>query len=70
VSTEVSEALVEKIPSHLIKITESGISDAETIIRLKKLGYQGFLIGETFMRTPKPEGACRKLIEQVQSLEG
>ncbi|MEN9846863.1 MAG: indole-3-glycerol phosphate synthase TrpC [Pseudomonadota bacterium] len=70
VSTEVSEALVDTIPSHLIKITESGISDAETIVRLKKLGYQGFLIGETFMKTPKPEAACRKLIEQVRSLEG
>lgn len=70
VSTEISETLVDKIPSHLIKITESGISNAETIVRLKKLGYQGFLIGETFMKTPKPEVACRKLIEQVRSLEG
>jgi len=70
VSTAVSEALVDKIPSHLIKITESGISDAETILRLKKLGYQGFLIGETFMKTPKPEAACRKLIEQVEALQG
>lgn len=70
VSTAVSEELVDKIPSHLIKITESGISDAETILRLKKLGYQGFLIGETFMKTPKPEAACRKLIEQVEALQG
>jgi indole-3-glycerol phosphate synthase len=70
VSTETSEALVEKIPPHLVKITESGISDAETIVRLKKLGYQGFLIGEAFMKTPKPEGACRKLIEQVVALQG
>jgi indole-3-glycerol phosphate synthase len=70
VSTEVSEALAERIPSHLTKITESGISDAETILRLKKMGYQGFLIGETFMKTPKPEAACRKLIEQVEALQG
>jgi indole-3-glycerol phosphate synthase len=70
VSTTVSEALVDRIPSHLVKVTESGISDAETIIRLKKLGYQGFLIGETFMKTTKPEAACRRLIEQVAALEG
>jgi indole-3-glycerol phosphate synthase len=70
VSTTISEALADKIPSHLVKITESGISDAETIVRLKKLGYQGFLIGETFMKTPKPEVACRKLIEQVEALQG
>jgi indole-3-glycerol phosphate synthase len=70
VSTTVSEALVDRIPSHLVKVTESGISDAETIVRLKKLGYQGFLIGETFMKTTKPEAACRHLIEQVAALEG
>jgi indole-3-glycerol phosphate synthase len=70
VSTTVSEDLVDRIPSHLVKVTESGISDAETIIRLKKLGYQGFLIGETFMKTTKPEAACRRLIEQVAALEG
>ncbi|MEY4667726.1 MAG: indole-3-glycerol phosphate synthase TrpC [Pseudomonadota bacterium] len=70
VSTSISEELVEKIPSHLTKITESGISDAETIVRLKKLGYQGFLIGETFMKTPKPEVTCRRLIEQVEALQG
>ena len=70
VSTEISEALIDKIPPHLIKITESGITDADTIVRLKKLGYQGFLIGEAFMKSPKPEGACQKFIEQVVALQG
>jgi len=70
VSTETSQALVDKIPSQFTKITESGITEAETIVRLKKLGYQGFLIGEAFMKNPKPEAACRKLIEQVVALQG
>lgn len=69
VSTTISEELAENIPSHLVKVTESGINDAETIVRLKKRGYQGFLIGEAFMRTPKPEEACRKLIQRVEELQ-
>lgn len=69
VSTKTSEQLAEKIPSHLVKITESGLNDAETIVRLKQLGYQGFLIGEAFMKTAKPEAACEKLVQQVKALQ-
>lgn len=68
VSTTISEELAPKIPSHIIKITESGINDAETIVRLKRIGYQGFLIGEAFMRTPKPEKSCCDLIQRVKEL--
>ena len=69
VSTETSERLADQIPSHLIKVTESGITNAPTILKLKKLGYQGFLIGEAFMKTAKPEAACAKLVQQVRELE-
>ena len=61
-----SERLAPKIPSEFIKITESGISEAETIRALKGCGYQGFLIGEAFMKTCAPDLACQKLIEQVR----
>jgi indole-3-glycerol phosphate synthase len=70
VSTETSEKLADKIPSRFTKITESGITDAHTIIKLKKIGYQGFLIGEAFMRSSKPESACQKLVQQVEELHG
>jgi indole-3-glycerol phosphate synthase len=70
VSTETSERLANKIPSRFVKITESGITDAYTIIKLKKLGYRGFLIGEAFMKSSKPEAACRKLVQQVEELQG
>ena len=68
VSIDTSLKLAEKIPSNFIKVTESGIHDARTIATLKAAGYRGFLIGEAFMKTSKPELACRSLIEQVQRL--
>ena len=37
--------MFEKIPNEFIKISESGISKVESIIRLIKVGYDGFLIG-------------------------
>ena len=58
--------LIDKIPSNCIKISESCISNIETINLLKSVGYKGFLIGETFMKTENPAMALADLIEQLQ----
>ncbi len=58
--------LAGKIPEDFLKISESGINDPETINYLKEVGYQGFLIGEYFMKQEKPAKACRKFIEKMQ----
>ena len=58
-----SMTLSENIPEYFPKISESGISDPETISTLKEYGYSGFLIGEHFMQQRDPAQACRKLIE-------
>jgi indole-3-glycerol phosphate synthase len=55
--------LSEKIPTDFLKISESGISDPGTILKLKEYGYRGFLIGEYFMQQRDPANACRELIE-------
>jgi len=65
VSVQTSIDLVEKIPDDFMKISESGLKDAETILSLKKVGYQGFLIGETFMKTDDPGEALRKLSDEL-----
>ena len=64
-SIETSVQLVEKIPNHLIKISESGLKDAQTIATLRKIGYQGFLIGEAFMKTNDPAEELRMLSSAV-----
>jgi indole-3-glycerol phosphate synthase len=65
-SIETSIKLSEIIPEKYTKISESSISKADTIIELKKYGYSGFLIGETFMNQYDPGEECRLLIEDVK----
>lgn len=65
VSIENSVRLAEKIPSNFLKIAESGLQSVEDIIRLKDLGYEGFLIGEMFMQEERPAEALKKLVEQL-----
>lgn len=60
VSLNHSYDLVNKIPSQYIKVSESGISDPETIKALKKAGFNAFLIGENFMKTQNPMEAIKK----------
>ena len=33
--------------------------DRDTFRQLREAGFRGFLMGETFMKTPSPEKACR-----------
>lgn len=63
---ETSMQLSEFIPEEFVKISESGITEAEQIIQLKEYGYKGFLIGGHFMKKAEPAVACRNLISKIQ----
>jgi indole-3-glycerol phosphate synthase len=63
---DLSFELGSHIPSGFMKISESAINKAKDIIELKKHGFNGFLIGKTFMKHSRPEKACAQLIEEVQ----
>ncbi|MCF6296476.1 MAG: indole-3-glycerol phosphate synthase TrpC [Flavobacteriaceae bacterium] len=65
VSLETSKGLSKLIPDEKIKISESGISSVEAIQELKKYGFQGFLIGENFMKTDDPKFACKEFIKKL-----
>ncbi len=67
VSLETSERLASDIPSGMVKISESGIRTAQDVHRLRSAGYQGFLIGEQFMRHSRPEEACRAFVREIRS---
>ena len=66
VSLETSKKLSTLIPNEFVKVSESGISSTEAVTQLKPLGYQGFLIGEHFMKTNKPGETAQKFIEQLK----
>lgn len=68
VSLQTSLDLVDKIPSGFVKISESGISDPATLITLKKAGFDGFLIGENFMKSSRPEQAAYNFIKEYKKL--
>ena len=54
VSLTTSEQLIEKIPDDVIAIAESGLNQPESIVRLKNIGFDAFLIGEALMRSDDP----------------
>ncbi len=66
VNIDISKKLSEQIPDDFVKISESGISEVETIKDLRTLGFEGFLIGETFMKTDNPGETAKQFIEDLR----
>ena len=66
VDLENSIALASQIPTSAIKVSESGISNPRIITGLKEYDFQGFLIGENFMKTENPGQACQEFINQIR----
>lgn len=66
VSLEISRALSDLIPESVGKISESGLKSPDQIRELKKLGFDGFLMGEAFMKTAQPGEALEDFIKKVE----
>lgn len=64
-NVENSFRLAEQLPPDIVKVSESGISSPDTIRALRQAGFQGFLIGETFMKTADPGIALREFIAAI-----
>lgn len=60
--------LIDKLPKSCIKVSESGISDINVIKELKKAGFDGFLIGETFMRNNDPADCLKNTINMLREI--
>jgi len=61
-----SFSLAQRLPSDLCKVSESGISHPETVKSLRLAGFNGFLIGENFMKTPDPGTALAEFIKDLK----
>lgn len=67
VNIDTSLRLIEKLPGEKVAIAESGISDVDTIVKLRKAGFKGFLIGENFMKKDDPGLAFENFVIELQS---
>ena len=68
VDTNTSLELQPVLPPGILRISESGIEDPQTIAKLRHEGYKGFLIGTHFMRQSDPGEACAELIRQTRRI--
>ena len=62
VHLETSLTLVEAIPEDCIAVSESGLRSHEDLSRLRRAGFDAFLIGEHLMSDPDPAASMRALI--------
>jgi len=61
VTLETSVALAGSAPAGATLVSESGINTGEDVRRLLSSGYGAFLVGESLMRSGRPERALRSL---------
>ena len=57
--------LAELLPEDAVKVSESGISNPDTVRTLRAAGFRGFLIGENFMKTANPGFALNGFIQKL-----
>jgi indole-3-glycerol phosphate synthase len=62
VTLETSLRLADRIPSDLIRVSESGIHSSEDVQRLRQAGYHAFLVGEHLMKSGSPGQALQDLL--------
>lgn len=67
VNLNYSKELASKIPIDFVKVSESGISTITAVKELKTFGFEGFLIGENYMKTDNPGQAAKQFIQSLNS---
>ena len=60
---DLSLRIVKQLPDNVVKVAESGLTSIDEVEQLHQVGYNGFLIGETFMKHDYPGDALSKFIE-------
>ena len=69
VSTTTSSLLARVAPRDAILISESGLNPEE-VRKLRAVGYNAFLVGETLMRSDDPAKTLREFIDQPKASSG
>lgn len=66
---ENSFRMAERLPKDACKVSESGISNPAAVVELSKAGFQGFLMGEYFMKTEAPGVTLARFLEECRQLK-
>jgi indole-3-glycerol phosphate synthase len=66
VNIKQSVRMAEKIPGNKMKIAESGIHSVDDVVLFKENGFNGFLIGELFMKEPDPAIAFAEFVNALR----
>jgi indole-3-glycerol phosphate synthase len=67
VNIEHSLELKHQLPRGILSIAESGIYSVETFKLLKKEGFDGFLMGEYFMKQANPAAAFEAFVKSIKT---
>jgi indole-3-glycerol phosphate synthase len=67
VNIEHSLQLKNQLPKNILSIAESGIYSLETFKLLKKEGFDGFLMGEYFMKEANPAAAFELFVKSIKT---
>jgi indole-3-glycerol phosphate synthase len=62
VDVHASEQLIAQMPRDVVAVSESGLKTTEDLVRLRALGFRGFLVGERLMTAPDPGQALAELL--------
>jgi indole-3-glycerol phosphate synthase len=63
VDIETTVSLLPRITEGIVKVSESGFSEASQLRRLSRRGVHAFLIGETLLRAPDPGKKLKELLK-------
>ncbi|HET7839065.1 MAG TPA: hypothetical protein VFL04_04855, partial [Rectinemataceae bacterium] len=55
-------AMASRLPADRLRVAESGLKDAATLLELYDAGFRAFLVGEHFATAPEPEAAVRSFV--------
>ncbi len=61
--------LAGELPREAARVSESGLNDPQAVVELRRAGFDGFLIGEHFMKQAEPGKACQEFTRQIERIE-
>ena len=69
VNLNTSLQLAKLMPPGVLKVAESGIETGEDVARLREVGFDAFLVGESLMRAAAPGKALQELLRDAGAPE-